>query len=114
MFHLTDAVNDMAESAPADAFVVVAAIDFGTTYSGYATWLRNDPTKIRINKGWIAGSEQLISFKTPTCILVNRRKKFHSFGYEAENKYADLLEDGNEQRWMFFRRFKMILHSREV
>jgi len=104
----------MAESAPTVEYVVVAAIDFGTTYSGYATWLRDDPIKIRVNKGWIAGSKQLISFKTPTCVLVNPQQKFDSFGYEAENKYADLLEDEEEQGWMFFRRFKMFLHNSKV
>ena len=31
---------------------IVAAIDFGTTYSGYAFALKSNPTDIRINKNW--------------------------------------------------------------
>ena len=104
----------MAESAPTGKFIIVAAIDFGTTYSGYAYSLKNDPAKISINQGWIAGSDTLISHKTPTCVLVNPQKQFDSFGYDAENKFLDLLDDGKEKGWMFFRWFKMILHNSKV
>ena len=114
MFHVTDAEFTMAEAAPTDKFIVVAAIDFGTTYSGYAYSMKHDPMKISINQGWVAGSGQLLSPKTPTCVLVNPQKQFDSFGYEAENKYVELLEDEEQDGWMFFRRFKMILHNSKV
>ena len=70
--------------------------------------------KIQTNEGWIAGSDRLISHKTPTCVLVNPQKQFDSFGYDAENKYLDLLEDKEHEGWMFFQRFKMILHNSQV
>jgi len=102
----------MAEAAPTEAFVISAAIDFGTAYSGYAFSLRTDPSKIYKNKGWNANG--LLSFKTPTCVLLNYRKQFDSFGYEAENKYAELAEEENHEVWLFFCRFKMILHNNKV
>ncbi|XP_053384646.1 heat shock 70 kDa protein 12B-like [Mercenaria mercenaria] len=91
--------------------LLVAAFDFGTTYSGYAFSFLNDPLKIVTNQSWIAGSEKLISLKTPTCVLLKPNKEFHSFGFEAENKYADLAEDDEHHGWLLFRRFKMKLHN---
>jgi hypothetical protein len=29
--------------------------------------------------------------KTPTCLLLDKEKKFVAFGYEAENQYAELV-----------------------
>jgi len=95
-----------------ESVLVSAAIDFGTTYSGYAYSLRDMPEKIYTNKGWVA--DQLISFKTSTCVLLNPRKQFDSFGYDAENKYVELAENEQHQGWLLFRRFKMILHNKTV
>jgi len=92
--------------------LVSAAIDFGTTYSGYAYSLRDDPEKIYTNKGWV--TDQLISFKTSTCVLLDPQKQFHAFGYDAENKYVELAENDKHQGWLLFRRFKMILHNKTV
>ena len=114
VLYVTDKDKTMAEAASTDAFLLVAAIDFGTAFSGYALSFKSDPLKIQTNSGWNAGSKQLISHKTPTCVLVNPNKQFDSFGYEAENKYVDLVEEDEHQEWMFFRRFKMILHNSEV
>ena len=100
------------EIAHTESFLVSAAIDFGTTYSGYAFSLRDYPEKIYTNKGWVA--DQLISFKTSTCVLLTAERQFHSFGYEAENKYACLAENNKHRDWLLFRRFKMILHNKAV
>ena len=104
----------MAEAAPSESFLLVAAIDFGTTFSGYAYSFKNDPTKIQTNAGWNAGSEKLMSFKTPTCVLLNPSGQFDSFGYEAENKFVNLADDDEHTGWRLFQRFKMILHNNEV
>jgi len=104
----------MAKAAPTESFLMVAGIDFGTTFSGYAYSFKNDPMKIQTNQGWNAGSEKLISFKTPTCVLVNPNKQFVAFGFEAENKYVDLADDKEHTGWLLFRWFKMILHNNEV
>jgi len=91
---------------------VSAAIGFGTTYSGYAFSYKIMPDRIYVNQGWV--TDQLISFKTSTCVLLNPRKQFDSFGYEAENKYVELAEHEQHQGWLLFRRFKMILHNKTV
>ena len=69
-------------------FVVVCAIDIGTTYSGYAFgFLRggDDLPEIFINKIWGQNIDAR-SPKTPTCVLTGPGDKFVDFGYEAEEK----------------------------
>jgi hypothetical protein len=92
--------------------LLVAAIDFGTTFSGYAFSFRDKPLEIVANNNW--NDESNLSLKTPTCILLDPEEKFHSFGYEAENKYKMLFEEDEHHNWLFFRRFKMLLHKNKV
>ena len=96
--------------------LVVVAIDFGTTYSGYAYSYRSeyleDHTKIYSNNEWKSG-DGLQTVKTPTVILFDRDKKFSKFGYEAETKYNTLQDDGDAEGWRYFRRFKMRLFRDE-
>lgn len=98
--------------------LLVAAIDFGTTYSGYAFSMRHefktDPLKIHANQAWNSGGRALLSLKTPTCLLLNDRKELDSFGYEAENKYADIVMDDEQDNYYYFHRFKMNLHNNTV
>lgn len=93
--------------------LLVVAFDFGTTYSGYAFSFRDDPSKIQTNTAWNSGTEKLISLKTSTCVLLTPDKVFHSFGFEAENKYCELTEEDQHHGWLLFRRFKMLLHNNE-
>ena len=97
--------------------LVVAAIDFGTTYSGYAFSFKHDyekePTKVSSNN-WTAGSRALVSLKTPTTLLLKPDKTFAAFGYEAEDRYADLALDEEHGKWYYFRRFKMMLFNKIV
>ncbi|KAK3580556.1 hypothetical protein CHS0354_009513 [Potamilus streckersoni] len=91
--------------------LLVAAIDFGTTYSGWAYsfehQFKKDPTQISA-KVWSGG--QLVSEKAPTTVLIQPDgKTFEAFGYQAEDKYADLAESGEHRKWFYFRRFKMLL-----
>lgn len=94
---------------------LVAAIDFGTTFSGYAYSslheYKTDPLKIFTN-AWAAGNGGLESFKTSTCVLFDPRGKFHSFGYEAEQNYSALK--GQKNDWYYFRRFKMMVCTKMV
>lgn len=98
--------------------IVIAAIDFGTTYSGYAYIFRDELNKTKdfsekcnvIYKQWQSGSDAgICSRKTPTCLLLNPEGKFDSFGYPAEGKYYNLMNDDAHHGWKFFKRFKMIL-----
>ncbi|WAR02826.1 HS12B-like protein [Mya arenaria] len=93
--------------------LLVAAFDFGTTYSGFAFSFHNDPMNIQ-TQNWVAGSEKLISPKTPSCVLLNPKGEFDSFGFFAENKYVDLAEEDKHTEWRFFRRFKMVLHDNKA
>lgn len=97
--------------------LLVAALDFGTTYSGYAFSLLHeyikDPLIISTTR-WTAGSGGLVSLKTPTCVLFDQTGKFHSFGYEAEEKYSNLALDDEYQDWFYFSRFKMMLYKKKV
>lgn len=105
--------------APED-FVLVAAIDFGTTFSGYAFQLTteynpDDPTKkILSPQAFNGGAAKLVSLKTATCLLLDRNQGIDSFGFEAEEKYANLCMDGDNEEYYYFRRFKMKLHETQV
>jgi hypothetical protein len=89
----------------------VVAIDFGTTYSGYAFSNIHHKDEI-FTHNWIEGISQ--APKTPTSILFTPWKSFQSFGYEAEEKYAALSQDGRHKDWYFFKRFKLTLYNNKV
>ena len=97
--------------------ILVVAIDFGTTFSGYAFSFRHefekDPLKI-CSSQWIGGSRAAISLKTSSCVLFHPSGEFDSFGFDAEEKYNDLAMDDLHHDWFFFRRFKMLLYNTEV
>ncbi|KAK3602881.1 hypothetical protein CHS0354_018741, partial [Potamilus streckersoni] len=89
----------------------VAAIDFGTTYSSWACSFKSEyerePTKILV-KEWNSGIG--ISPKAPTTALIQPDgETLHAFGYDAEDKYAELTENDEHRDWYYFRRFKMLL-----
>jgi len=46
--------------------------------------------------------------------LLNKEKQFVDFGFDAENKYADLVMDGEQDDYYFFYRFTMSLYNNEV
>ena len=98
--------------------ILVAAIDFGTTFSGYAFSFKHDyqadPSKVSVNQNWVAGSMALVSLKAPTVVLFDENKKFLSFGYEAENAYSELALDGEHHKYYYYKRFKMRLHEKKV
>ena len=61
--------------------MMVCAIDFGTTYSGYAYSMNNDPRRIFCDH-WNSGTSTLISYKTPTTVLLDAKQEFLAFGYD--------------------------------
>ncbi|KAK3101210.1 hypothetical protein FSP39_001786 [Pinctada imbricata] len=50
-----------------------------------------------------------MSHKTPSVILLDTDKKFHSFGYDAEDKYAQLTRTKKHKDWYYFTGIKMKL-----
>ncbi|CAG2225148.1 unnamed protein product [Mytilus edulis] len=108
----------MAKSnSPKGNALIVVALDFGTTYSGWAYSVRQDfkenRSDIKTKGGWKSG-DGLVTDKTPTVVLFTPENKFHSFGYDAESKYAELVDDNKATDWKYFKRFKMTLFSDET
>ena len=108
----------MASLPLAEDYLFVAAIDFGTAYSGYAfsstDRFKRDPLEIRANQIWNAGSQNQLSLKTPTCLLLDDKEDLVSFGYEAENKYSNIVSENKQNEYFFFQRFKMHLYKNMV
>ena len=100
-------------SSPSDKHFVVAAIDFGTTYSGYAFSFTRDPDSIHMMRKWEGGDPGVSNQKTPTTLLLKPNGDFHSFGFGARDYYHD-LEEGEAKKWYYFEKFKMSLHSNQV
>ncbi|XP_053398895.1 heat shock 70 kDa protein 12A-like isoform X2 [Mercenaria mercenaria] len=88
--------------------LLVAAIDFGTTYSGYAYSFIKTPNEILTNY-W-----ENTAMKTPTVVLMDPQKRFHSFGDEARRDYEQLMKTGAHKKWYLFERFKMKLFVKET
>ncbi|XP_052795788.1 heat shock 70 kDa protein 12A-like [Mya arenaria] len=90
-----------------DNALICAAIDFGTTYSGYAFSFYNSADKIHTHY-WPPGQMT----KTPTVVLLEPSGNFHSFGMVAMDKYKELLDKQEHKEWYLFERFKMKLYEK--
>ncbi|KAL3862558.1 hypothetical protein ACJMK2_008518 [Sinanodonta woodiana] len=95
---------------------MVAAIDFGTTFSSWGYSLKYDydkePTKVFVKK-WNNGKG--ISSKASTTALIRPDgETLHAFGYDAEDEYASLAQNNEHKDWYYFRRFKMALFKDRV
>lgn len=96
--------------------ILVAAIDIGTTHSGWAFSLISDYERdpLRITSfTWPADFLKEIRIKTSTCILFDKNKQFHSFGNDAEEKYSGLVEEEEHQEWYFFKNFQTTLFNKK-
>ena len=114
--------------------MLVAAIDFGTTYSGYAFSWKSEWRKINHQT---CHTDKFVSSKASTTLLLHPDKSFYMFGYGAENTFKDLAAihksdsdtdtDSEEETdtstskpsknwkdYYYFHRFKMLLHKDEV
>ncbi|KAL5012173.1 hypothetical protein ScPMuIL_010724 [Solemya velum] len=89
-------------------FFIVAAIDLGTTFSGYAYSFRHDykSNPLTIHSNFWKGSYE---GKIPTALLLTKNGTFHSFGFDAEDNYNRLTESDDHKGWRFFKKFKMEL-----
>lgn len=108
-----DASTFGSGAASTASHFVVVAIDFGTTYSGYAFSFTRDPESIHMMRRWEGGDPGIVNQKTPTTLLLQPDGTFHSFGFTARDFYHDL--DAQEaKRWLYFEKFKMTLHHNAV
>ncbi len=110
---ITNGRSNSGSSSPTDKHFVVAAIDFGTTYSGYAFSFTRDPDSIHMMRKWEGGDPGVSNQKTPTTLLLKPNGEFHSFGFGARDFYHD-LEEAEAKKWYYFEKFKMNLHSNQV
>ena len=99
-------------SSEDDVFKIIAAIDFGTTFSGYAYALASNKDTIYTNRNW-GQTQGFLLQKTPTCLLLKPSGEFVAFGFEAVSKYNDLTEDEASEHY-YFDRFKMKLYDNKV
>ncbi|CAM4647241.1 unnamed protein product [Leuciscus chuanchicus] len=107
----THVLNASEENEPTrHPYVVVVAIDFGTTSSGYAYAFNKEPECIHTMRRWEGGDPGVSNQKTPTTILLTPDKKFHSFGYAARDFYHD-LDPTESKQWLYLEKFKMKLHT---
>lgn len=100
-------------------YLFVAALDIGTTYSGYAFSSRDDfksqPLRINMNTVWGSSGSSITSLKTPTSIIISKKEgKYVDFGYDAEDKFQQAMTDEQCEDLMLFQRFKMKLHNKTV
>ncbi|XP_033742695.1 heat shock 70 kDa protein 12A-like isoform X2 [Pecten maximus] len=92
---------------------IVAAIDFGTTFSGFAYCTKDGykhsaGPQIQMHT-WAA--KTTMTAKAPTCVLLDFDKNFKSFGYEANSEFQD--DENAEENCYFFKHFKMKLYEQK-
>lgn len=92
-------------------YLLSAAIDFGTTYSGLAYSYQDDQETIHVVTQWSDGT---VANKIPTAILFDRDCKFVAFGQEAIEAYDNISDEEEETEYFYFHRFKMNLHKEKV
>lgn len=105
----------------------VAAIDFGTTYSGFAFSWKYDWSKVQVIENC---SGNFLSMKVPTSLLLNPDKTIAAFGLQADTNYTEMAEKNDSdsdsenngekkskedyRNYYYFHRFKMLLHENKV
>jgi len=91
IFSIPTALEHSLFYSPRASYLAVVAIDFGTTYSGFAFSFIKDLGKdaIFMNLDWVNEQGGQTS-ETPTCLLLKPDLSFDSFGYDAIEKYAGL------------------------
>ncbi|XP_071128830.1 heat shock 70 kDa protein 12A-like isoform X2 [Mytilus edulis] len=91
-------------------FQVVAAIDFGSSYTCCAFSFKSEYKKDPLDIHVVTIDE---SHKEPTILLLNQEGQFDSFGSKAEEKLTQLQQEDPDgaNDWYLFRNFKMQLYN---
>lgn len=100
-------------STPQSDFSVVVAIDFGTTFSGYAYSFTKDPEAVHVMRKCEGGDPGVINMKTLTTLLLTPEGEFHSFGFTARDFYHD-MKFTEAQKWLYFDKYKLALQDDKV
>jgi len=104
--------DDLAttSSRPARAFYsIFAAIDFGTTYFGYAFHIKVKGGLTQDILGNGRGKE-----REPTCLLLKPDQTFAALGYKAVNEFYNNLDTDEQKSHYYFRQFKMRLYEKKL
>lgn len=106
--------DEVTENTGPGHKIASAAIDLGTSYSGWALSFTHDYNKDPLqihSRNWLKTDEACV--KTPTCILINGDGRYtvEAFGFDAERRYAELIEERREDSFYYFRYFKMCLYD---
>ena len=91
-------------------FLIVGALDFGTSYSGYAYSYSYGPTRV-YTRQWCSSTRGITVEKTLTCILFDKNKTFKAFGFKAEEDYGMYCDEGKKSDWYFFKGSKLDLYD---
>jgi Hsp70 protein len=98
-----------------NTFSIAIAIDFGTTFSGYAYCLsaHTSAGDIYKNTEWTKQVGQKNSYiKTPTHLLY-KDEKLEAWGYHAKRRLGELSETEDAADYCFFENFKPKLFERD-
>lgn len=102
-----------ASSGLPPRFATFIAIDFGTTYSGFALVVGKDSDRYFVQPQISSGDEA--GRKEPTALLLDKEKKLVAFGRPAMERYFnDIEEESERDDYYFFDRFKMKLKDDKV
>lgn len=94
---------------------IIVAFDIGTSYSGYAYSDKKEFATNTINLNeWTENYTLDPKAKAPTTVLLNGDQTFDSFGFEAEERYAQKVKENTHDKCYRFRNFKMNLNYEKV
>ena len=108
---------DTAHKLKQEKFITVA-LEIGELYSGcvysYKHEYLEDPKQMHI-PNW-HGIGRLVTNKVSTVVLFDEGMKLHSAGFNAEDEYAELMADSenDDLPWHFFQRFTGFLVGTKV
>ncbi|XP_060608504.1 heat shock 70 kDa protein 12A-like [Ruditapes philippinarum] len=96
---------------------VVVAIEIGNTGSCCAYAFKHESIRRRIYAidEWYCGSGcKKVSIENRSVVLFDENKKFHSFGFEADDAYVILAENGEHTKWFYFKNLTMKLRGSDI
>jgi hypothetical protein len=99
LFALISAQHNQLYLSPwSDTKLLVAAIDFGSSGAGYAFLFlyqfKNNPIDVQTSI-WSSGTTS----KIPCVLLFDESKKIDCLGFDAEDKYEDLFNNDEHDKW---------------